>query len=237
MTDNQYENGGGPGGWHIRQGFYVYRSGRLIVPGDWLGLGFRKEELTKLVRIQVDLPNSVDQEWNIDVKKSNARPPASCREDLKRIGRLTIEKAVAVYQYRGKILGRDNSEIFFYPWETGIHNSEYFYRINREYPLVKELIENQGENGKKIQTLLRVIEETVPTQLIILKSSNNPDIEHKPFENAPKEELKLVLTAMWDALIRSGVSPSEAAKRLLNTEPFSDYPEYTVSFIELKSVR
>ena len=237
LDDHIYEKGGGPGGWHLRQGFYIYRSGRLIVPGDWLGLGFRKEEFTKLARIQVDLPNSIDQEWNIDVKKSIARPPAPCREELKRIARLTMEKAIAIYKHRGKVMRHEKSEIFSFPWQTGINNGEYFYRINRSYPLVKELIENSGEYGKKTQALLRIIEETVPMPLIVLKSSTSPDINHKPFEGTPPEELKSVLEVMWDALIQSGVSESEIGKRLLNTEPFSDYPEYTASFIELKLKR
>ncbi len=33
---------GGPAGWNAHQGFYVYRNRRLLVPGDWLGLGFVK---------------------------------------------------------------------------------------------------------------------------------------------------------------------------------------------------
>ena len=34
---------GGVGGWNAQQGFYVYRNRRLLVAGDWLGLGFQKE--------------------------------------------------------------------------------------------------------------------------------------------------------------------------------------------------
>ena len=66
---------GGPNGWNAHQGFYVYRNRRLLLAGDWLGLGFQKEEHYKLARIQVDLPNSFDHDWDIDVRKSRARPP------------------------------------------------------------------------------------------------------------------------------------------------------------------
>ena len=185
----------------------------------------------------MDLPNSLDQEWNIDVKKSTARPPASSREEFRRIARLTIDKAIAIYKHRGKVAGHGSSESFNFPWETGINNGEYFYRINRSYPMVKELVDDSGEYGKRIRALLRIIEETVPTPLIVLKSSTSPDIQRKPFESSPTEELKSVMEAMWDALIRSGVPVMEVGNRLLNTEPFSDYPEYTASFIELKSGR
>jgi hypothetical protein len=41
---------------------------RLLLAGDWLGM-FRKEEHYKLTRIQIDLPNSLDADWQIDIKK------------------------------------------------------------------------------------------------------------------------------------------------------------------------
>ena len=75
----------GPRGWNAHQGFYIYRNRRLLVPGDWLGLGMQKEEHFKLARIRVDLPNSADLLWQIDVKKSRARAPAALRRDLLRI--------------------------------------------------------------------------------------------------------------------------------------------------------
>ena len=58
-------------------------------PGDWLGLEFQKEEHYKLARIQVDLSNASDDEWDIDVRKSRARPPLRLRDDLLRIARAT----------------------------------------------------------------------------------------------------------------------------------------------------
>ena len=58
LTTAQHSAAGGPGGRDAQQGFYVYRNRRLLLPGDWLGLEFRKEEHYKLARIRVDLSNS-----------------------------------------------------------------------------------------------------------------------------------------------------------------------------------
>ena len=86
LTDAEFELAGGPGGWNERQGFYIYRNERLIVPGDWLGLEsakgqlIRKEQFTKLARIMIDIPNSLDNDWKIDVKKSVARPPHQIKD-------------------------------------------------------------------------------------------------------------------------------------------------------------
>ena len=80
-TERAYSIAEGPKGWSGQQGFYVYRGKRLLLAGDWLGL-FRKEEHYKLARIMIDLPNSQDAEWQIDIKKSKAFPPAECRNKL-----------------------------------------------------------------------------------------------------------------------------------------------------------
>ena len=50
------------------QGFYIYRSNRLIIHGTWFGLMKKKSETTKLCRIKVDVDNASDKDWRIDIK-------------------------------------------------------------------------------------------------------------------------------------------------------------------------
>jgi len=238
LDDKSFELAGGPGGWNERQGFYIYRNERLIVPGDWLGLVFRKgqpirkEQFTKLARIMVDIPNSLDGDWKIDVKKSVARPPNQIKNDFQRISRLTIDTAISVYRYRGKVSERNSDSSFTFPWSTSVVHGTYHYAINRDHPLVKDIIQNSGESKKKILAMLRVIEETVPVPLIILNGSNNPDKIQRPFEDAPPQELKSVLEEIWKSLIDSGTTKEEAKKRLQHMEPFSDYPNFVNDFIQ-----
>lgn len=232
LDDRTFERAGGVGGWNARQGFYIYRNNRLIVAGDWLGLGFRKEDYTKLARILVDIPNSMDEDWKIDVKKSVARPPAHLRDDFKRIARLTIERATAVYRHRGKIVERQTAEDFVFPWNTIVRSGTYFYSVNRKHPLVAAAIDNSGDNRKHIEAMLRLIEETVPVPTIILNNRGNPDRPHRPFENCPSEELRMVMKEIWLSLKRSGLSSIEAGIRLGRMEPFCDYPEYVATFLE-----
>ena len=47
---------------------------QVPMQGGWLGLT-RQTELTKLCRIAVDIPNTMDSEWKIDVKKASAQLP------------------------------------------------------------------------------------------------------------------------------------------------------------------
>ncbi|MEA2095703.1 MAG: ATP-binding protein, partial [Candidatus Cloacimonadota bacterium] len=74
ISRDEYEKYSGAGGYLQNQGFYVYRNRRLIIKGTWFRL-IKKEELTKLLRVQIDIPNSLDHLWKIDVKKSHASPP------------------------------------------------------------------------------------------------------------------------------------------------------------------
>ena len=102
-SESAYKNAEGMYGFSAHQGFYVYRGNRLLLAGDWLGL-MRKEESYKLVRIQVDLQNTVDSAWQIDIKKSKAYPPMSCRLQLESYAKKACTLGMEVYKLRGRIL-------------------------------------------------------------------------------------------------------------------------------------
>ena len=86
LSEEEYSINAGPRGWNGGQGFYVYRNRRLLIHGDWLRLGrpnpWTREEQYKLARISLDINNDTDSEWQLDVKKSTARPPTIIRERL-----------------------------------------------------------------------------------------------------------------------------------------------------------
>ena len=71
---------GGIENYRAKQGFYIYRNKRLIIWGTWFGR--HRDELTKYARIKVDIPNSLDDIWGIDIKKQHATIPAIIRNRL-----------------------------------------------------------------------------------------------------------------------------------------------------------
>lgn len=232
LSEREYEEAGGPGSWNARQGFYIYRNKRLIVAGDWLGLGFRREDHTRLARIRVDIPNSMDGDWKIDVKKSVARPPSHLKEDFKRIARLTIERATAIFRHRGKIVERQSAEDFIFPWNTNVKNGTYFYTINRKHPLIFSVLNSSEESRRNIEAMLRLIEETVPIPAIILNNINKPDKVYKPFDDIVSDDLLIVMREVWRALRKTGLSITDTQKRILRMEPFCDYPESVSAILE-----
>lgn len=51
------------------QGFYVYRENRLIHSGEWLGM-FTKEPHFSLLRVEFSFDHTLDEVFNVDIKKS-----------------------------------------------------------------------------------------------------------------------------------------------------------------------
>ena len=149
-------------GWNAHQGFYIYRNKRLLVPGDWLGIkGWRQEEHYKLARIRVDLPNTLDDEWEIDVTKSRARPPEHLRRELARIGERTRSVAKRIYSHRGaKLVPTEGQERVFL-WEQTAKHSQVFYRLNRDHPLVKQ-VRAACPDAPKYNALLRLMKKPSP---------------------------------------------------------------------------
>ncbi len=226
ISEETYKKAEGPKGWNEQQGFYIYRNERLLVAGDWLGM-FRKEEHYKLARIQIDLPNNLDKEWQIDIKKSIARPPLGLRNQLKQIAGKVRSQAVEVYRHKGKILQRKYStEEFHTIWNEKIRHGKRFYEINREHPFVKNILA-KGDTGKSdLSTLLKFIEETVPVSLITIRESEQPEIQGQPFEGIDHEPIRFAMKQMYNSLIAKGRTDEQAKGLILSIEPFNIYPQY-----------
>ena len=232
LDDETHHCAGGLRGWNAHQGFYVYRNLRLLVPGDWLGIkSWRQEEHYKLARIRVDVPNSLDHEWEIDVTKSRARPPEKLRNELARIGERTRSVAKRVYSHRGaKLLPAVGQERVFL-WEQTAKHNQVFYRINRDHPLVKQ-VRLACPDMSKFNALLRLIEETIPVPLITTTDREMPDRTIGPFEAAKGPEILEVMRQVFAALMAGGLAKNDAMLRLANIEPFGGFPQFLQTLME-----
>jgi hypothetical protein len=213
---------GGLGDWNGHQGFFIYRNRRLLVAGDWLRL-FSKEEHHKLARIRVELPNTLDDAWQIDVRKAIARPPGVLREQLKRIAISTRRDASEVYRFRGKAIARSATSGNQFLWERREGRGRISYRVNREHPLVRGLIAGIPEVTTRLNALLRMIEETVPVPLIVIDTSSQPDAHEAPFESAPEADILQVMQELYAAVRNLGASHEEALERLARTDGLAEH--------------
>ena len=171
--------------------------------GRLLGLGFLKEEHYKLARIQIDLPNSVDHEWEIDVRKSRARPPLPYKDDLRRIAQATRKRAVTVYRHRGKTIARGirNSPVFV--WQRHVRNRGCHMWSTEIIPLVRDALVADSIDTQKLQQILRLIEEYVPVQQIWVDQAEGDESHSQPFESAAEQEIMELIRALYKAFINT----------------------------------
>ena len=230
LDARQQEAAAGPDGWTAQQGFYVYRNERLLVAGSWLGLGrgrrWTKEEAHRLARIRLDIPNSADAEWKIDIRKSTARPPVALRQDLTHLMEDTCRRARRVFAHRGRIAGPGAGGPVVQAWRAERLNDGMRYRIETSHPAVAAVLNSAGALAPQVRAMIRVVEETVPVQRIWLDTAEGRETPRTGFGGAPPEEIATVARVLFNDLVaRQGLTPEVARERLLRTEPFHHHPD------------
>lgn len=230
LTDKEYEINGGPAGWNSQQGFYVYRNKRLLVAGGWLGLGqpraWNREEPHRLARIRLDIPNTADTDWKIDVKKSVARPPVALRPWLTSMALDTRERARRVFASRGSPTNVSLGKPIEQAWKVERISKGIRYKIDEAHPSIAAVLGDASSNQKDlIISMLRVIEETVPVQKIWLDTAEQKEIPVTSFASSSDEAVLKVMKSLFRNLITNkGMNIEDAKRRLACTDPFHNFP-------------
>jgi hypothetical protein len=229
LTDQEFNLLGGLNGWNAHQGFYIYRNRRLLVFGDWLRLGaptlWTRDEQYKLARIRLDISNDADSDWQLDVNKSRARPPALIRERLTDLAAKIRLQARSVFAHRGQYGPRAPApQELERPWQSSLRNGKRVYVINRQHPMIQTIL-STSNNKSEIDALLRLLEETVPVEQIWLDTAEQSNDRSIPYDGIDLALLRKDLRTVFDALKNSGVDDANARQRLRSIEPFNRYQE------------
>jgi hypothetical protein len=218
----------GPAGWNAQQGFYVYRNDRIIVAGSWLGLGdgrpWTKEEHYKLARISVDIPNSMDHLWHLDVKKSSAQPPPQIRDWLTVRARRIRSDARAVFAHRGSYRQRAERRDFTRPWKAVRSNGTVTYRIDRNHPVIAAVLASTfGSTRAEVEAAFRILEEMVPVEQIWLDAAETQITPARPFHGSTSQQVRTLVETSYKAIRRNRkLSHDETVDLLLGCEEFAD---------------
>lgn len=229
LTEEDKRLSGGIENYRSRQGFYIYRNERLIVWGKWFGR--HKDELTKYARIRVDIPNTLDDIWGIDIKKQNAEIPASIRQRLNRAVDDAMDTAIKAQTYRGRVEKAD--EEIDYIWDRIRERGDQFtYRINRDskiFDLVRNRVDDQ--TWQYIDMVLEEIENSVPYQQIYIDKSQNRIDDGADEERSAEIEAKARILIKL-AIGMGGCNRTQIVENLFRSEPFNQYPSLKEKLLE-----
>jgi hypothetical protein len=218
MTDSDIEKLGGIEDLRTKQGYYVYRNNRLIIYGTWFGLP--RNELTKNARIRVDIPNTLDDIWKLDVKKQSAAIPKAIQNQLNRKVREAMDISVRQQTHRGRKNNIDDNIDYLWNRIEG-RNSHYFYEINRDSKLFKFVEQQIPEESKSyLDMLVEELERNIPIQQMYIDQANN-SITQKEADDRENDILQEAI--MMVNFARQFKEPKEIIDTLFSSEPFCNY--------------
>lgn len=210
-----WERYAGKAGYLKNQGFYVYRAKRLIIWGTWFGLT-RQTELTKLSRVRIDIPNGLDSDWKIDVRKASAQPPYAVRERLRRLIETIGATSKRVYTSRGKKLVSDSR---LPVWTRQQNRNQISYSINVDHPVFTDFMDRLPEG--MVEEFRRIVEmagATMPLDAVFADISGDPE---KVGGNLMSDEaVAHAASATFRQLSIAGLSACDILEIMRVTEPF-----------------
>ncbi|PZF75839.1 ATP-binding protein [Aestuariivirga litoralis] len=214
MTSDQWDEVGGPEGHLKTQGLYVYREDRLIIAGGWLGLT-RQTELTKLCRIAVDIPNTMDSEWKIDVKKASAQLPPLVRERLKTVIERFVGTSKRTYRAKGQRLV---DETRFPLWSRLQIDGKIVFRPNMEHPLLTAYTEQLSDALREgFERCIRLVGAGLPIEALHAEIAGNA--EEIAADKVNERDLREFIHTLALTLTDNGVPKSELPD-VLKSNPF-----------------
>lgn len=224
ISASEYERFGGREGYLRGQGFYIYRNRRLIVHGTWFRMA-RQEEMTKLARVQVDIPNTLDHLWTIDVRKSRAQPPQAVKRRLRGILDRIRDTAKRPYTHRGTTAVASSGEAI---WERSYESNRVSYVPNSRHALIAEFRSDLPESmRRRLDGILTVIGKALPFALLFNDIAQRPkEIDSTKETHAKLRELAALLFGKSENL-----DPESVESIMRSTEPFASSPDFVATYI------
>lgn len=219
LTKSELKQLGGKDGLRRQQGFYVYRNKRLLVWGTWFRL-MRQGDLSKLARVQVDIPNSLDDLWTLDIKKSTATPPEEIRQNLSIIIDKISEGSKRTWTYRGRKETNDN---VIHMWNRMVtRNGSVYYEVNPDYPLIQDLFIDHPEVRDHVNLILQQIGCSIPLNSLYLDLTNDEKIDN---DNEKEAKNIIAIVKAIIAVDNNHRAAEEIIESLKLAEPFCLYIE------------
>ncbi len=220
MSKPELEKYGGKYGLRRLQGFYIYRNKRLLTWATWFRL-IKMDEFSKLARVRVDIPNSLDDLWTLDIKKSTAYPPEIVKTRLKQIIGTISNGSKRTWNFRYK---KEQDHNVTHIWQRMETRDGVRYFINQDYPTLELLYERMDDENRKI---LNKYLETVQNNLPINTLHNDIHNEVKIAQDQLAIERKRVCDMATELMKKAKEEGmlDKIFEKFEIVEPFNEYLE------------
>lgn len=196
--------------------YYVYRSSRLLCQGKISGL---VRTLGDNINLVIDINNSLDIEWNIDIIKSRSNIPRKHLAEIKRFIGWIDKKLVIPKKKKDTFESFDDNDLWV------VDKTKRRININRGNPAISQFKKSlpsdliQGFNN-----ILGELEKTAPVKIEYYYSEGIQDI--KSGENysklSPEAEKEIIIQLL--RLVKIKKMPlKKAVERLKNNELFLQF--------------
>ncbi len=83
------------------------------------------------------------------------------------------------------------------------------FRISREHPVVRALT-GSDENGRAVEALLKLVEQTIPLASIYIRHAEAPDEQPAPFDDTKDRQFSDMLSDLYLSLRSAGRGHQQA---------------------------
>jgi hypothetical protein len=132
--------------------------------------------------------------------------------------------ARSVFAHRGQYGSRKKSTEMSRLWMGSTRSGSQIYKIDRDNELVKEILNKAGNIKPEIETLFRLLEETVPVQKIWLDMAEHSERSNEPMGGLTEKQIMELVDKTIKSLSGQGRKPSVTTIEFVcNMEAFINY--------------
>jgi hypothetical protein len=161
------------------------------------------------------MPNALDADWHVDVKKAWARPPLQVREKLEALIATLGAPSRRVFTIRGQKLYSAGEQV----WQRVQQNNSIVYRLNSDSPVMSAFRDTlPSELQPAFDRAMQAASAALPMDAIYADLASNP--ESVRGEALDDEALREMLTLTVTSLREIGYDEETVRQTLRLSEPF-----------------
>lgn len=177
-----------------------------------------RSESNKLCRVRIDIPNTLDAQWALDIKKSTATPPKIVRDSMRRFAKSLAKPSRKVQEFRGRKTSKDPQARM---WELiRDRDNEFRYEVNQENPYIEAFADTlTAAQRHGFKRMLDSLASTLPYEDMQSRFAMD---ERVSIPDSLDEELRNTAKEFWQVnAMLTHLTPEEFVQRYKDKEPFS----------------